>query len=179
MKNWKTHSKKTALDCGKFLKVEYHDVEFDEGKRISTWPWVITPDFVNVVVERSDGDFLVFHQSKYAIDSDSLGIVGGYIEPCEIPIEAAKRELMEETGYEAPDWVSLGSYPVDANRGCGTGHFFLARHAQAVREPDADDLEKYEITTLTKTELLEAVRSCRFKVMTWAAAVALSLPHLD
>ena len=179
MKNWKTHSRTTALDCGKFLKVEYHDVEFDDGPRIPRWPWVITPDFINVVVQLENGDFLVYRQSKYAIEGDSWAIVGGYIEPGEDPLRAAKRELMEETGCEARNWTSLGSYAVDANRGCGTGHLFLATGARSVAHPDADDLEKYEIRALSKEQLVDALQSGRFKTLTWAAAVALALPHLD
>lgn len=179
MKNWKTHSRKTALDCGKFLKVELHDVEFDDGTRIREWPWVVTPDYINVVVQREEGDFLVYRQSKYAIEGDSWAIVGGYIEPGEDPLEAAKRELLEETGYEAPNWTALGSYAIGANRGIGTGHPFLATGARRVAEPNADDLETYEISTMSKGELLSELRSGGFKIMPWATCVALALLHLD
>jgi ADP-ribose pyrophosphatase len=179
MKNWKTHSRKTALDCGKFLKVEYHHVEFDDGTTIPEWPWVIAPNYINVVVQREEGDFLIYHQSKYAIDGDSLAIVGGYVEPGEEPLEAAKRELLEETGYEASSWTALGSYAVDSNRGCGNGHFFLATGARPIQDIDSDDLESYEILTVSKDELIDALKLGRFKVMPWAAAIALALPHLD
>jgi len=179
LKNWKTHSKSTALDCGKFLKVEFHHVEFHGGKSIPEWPWVITPDFINVVVQREEGDFLIYRQSKYAIEGDSLAIVGGYLEPGENPLDAAKRELMEETGFEAPNWVSLGSYAVDANRGCGNGHFYLATGARRVADPYADDLETYEIDFISKTDLTKAMMAGEFKTLTWAAAVALSIPHLN
>ena len=64
MKNWKTLKKETALDCGKFLKVEYHCVEFDDGTTIPKWPWVITPDMINVVVQREEGDFIVYHRQS-------------------------------------------------------------------------------------------------------------------
>ena len=180
MKNWKTLKKETALDCGKFLKVEYHCVEFDDGTTIPKWPWVITPDMINVVVQREEGDFIAYHQSKYAIEGDSLALVGGYIEPeDEAPLEAAKRELLEETGYEAPEWKSLGKFRIDSNRGCGSAHFFLATGARKVQEPDADDLEAYEIRTLSRLELVDALTTGQFKVITWASAVALALPHLD
>lgn len=179
MKNWKTISKTVALDCSKFLKIEYHRVKFDDGHTVTKWPWVITPDFINVVVQRKQGDFLLYHQSKYAIEGDSLAIVGGYIEAGEKPLEAAKRELLEETGYEAPNWTSLGSYVVDANRGCGTCHLFLATDSYCIQDPNADDLETYEIRMLSKAEVIDAMKSRQFKTLTWAAAVALALAHLD
>ncbi len=158
MKNWKTHSRRTALECGKFLKVEYHHVEFDDGTIIREWPWVISPDYINVVVRRKQGDFLVFRQAKYSIDGESLAIVGGYIEPGEAPLDAAKRELREETGYVSDDWTSLGKLAIDGNRGFGMAYPFLATGARKVANPDADDLENYEILTMTKTELINPSR---------------------
>ncbi len=179
MKNWKTHSRRTALDLGKFLKVEVHHVEFDDGTTIPEWPWVITPDYINVAVQREQGDFLLYKQSKYAIEGDSLATVGGYIEPGEDPLGAAKRELLEETGYEAKNWVSLGTFAVDANRGFATAHLFLATGARSVQAPNADDLETYEMLILSKDELVEAVKSGRFKVMAWAAVIGLALLHIE
>ena len=179
MKNWKTHSRKTILDCGKFLKVEAHHVEFDDGTTIQEWPWVIAPDYINVVVQREQGDFLIYHQSKYAIEGESLAIVGGYLEPGEDPLDAAKRELLEETGYTAAKWIPLGAYAVDANRGFATAHLYLATGARSVQAPDADDLETYEMTTLSKEELVEAFKTGRFKVMAWATAVGIALAHLE
>ena len=121
----------------------------------------------------------MFRQSKYAIDGDSWAIVGGYIEPDEDPHEAAKRELMEETGHEAPHWIPLGSYAVDANRGFCNAYSFLATNARKVAEPDADDLEEYEILAMSKNELTETLGAGGFKVLPWAAAVSLALPHVD
>ena len=167
------------LDAGKFLKVEYHDVEFENGPRIEDWPWVITPDFINVVVQREEKDFLVYQQTKYAIEEGSRAIVGGYLEPGEIPLEAAKREMLEETGYEAPEWIDLGEYVVGANRGFAKAYPFLARGARKVAEPNADDLEAYRILTLSFDEMRDALKRGEFKALPWAAAVALALPHLE
>jgi len=117
--------------------VEYHQVEWPNGKVIDDWAWVVTPDYVNVVTETEDGRLLCFRQIKYALDRPALAVVGGYMEPGEDPLAAAKRELREEAGYEAAEWVSLGSYAVDANRGMGTGYFYLARRARFVGKPRA------------------------------------------
>ena len=85
---------------------------------------------------------------------------------------------MEETGYEAEEWIELGSYVVDANRGFCKGHFYFAKGARRIQDPDANDLEAYEILFLTKDELLQAVTDGRFAVISWAAAVGLALPHI-
>ncbi|MGC8780778.1 MAG: NUDIX hydrolase [Anaerolineae bacterium] len=172
---WKTLDRRTILDCGKFLKVEMHTVELPDGRVIHDWAWVIAPDYVNVVAETTEGDYLCFRQTKYAVEGMSLAVVGGYIEPGEEPLAAARRELREETGYEATEWQALGAYPVEANRGVQTAHFFLARGAHRVGEPIADDLEEQQIIRLSRAEMARALAAGEFKVLAWTAVVALAL----
>ena len=116
---------------------------------------------------------------KYGIEGTSLAPVGGYIEPDEDPMAEAKRELLEETGYEAPDWVSLGSYRFGANRGIAMAHLFLALDAHSVMPPDSDDLEEQELIYLTRLELETALVEGRFKVLAWATVVSLGLQCLE
>ena len=145
------------------------------GRFIPDWSWVITPDFINVVAITTDGDYLFFRQTKYSIDGTSLAPVGGYLEPDEEPLAAAKRELLEETGYQADQWTPLGSYPVDGNRGCGTAHFFLATAAREVAAIDADDLEEQELLLMSRAETETALAANEFKLLPWMAIVALTL----
>ncbi len=174
-----TRSQRTVFDGGKYLQVEYRQVEWPNGKVIDDWAWVITPDYVNVVAETEEGRLLCFRQTKYAIQEPSLACVGGYMEPGEEPLVAAQRELREESGYSAPDWFPLGVYPVDANRGIGNGHFFLALGARFVGKTASDDLEEQETLLLTREEVRAALVRGEFKIMPWAAAVALAVLKLD
>ena len=178
MAAWKTVERKTILKQDKWLTVESHTVEVPDGSIIPDWPWVITPDYINVLAVTVEGKFLCFRQEKYGLEGVSLAPVGGYIEPGEIPEEAAKRELLEETGYEADDWVNLGSFRVDPNRGICTGNLFLARNAKYVTEPDSDDLEEQELLYLSLPELEEALVNGEFKVLAWAANIAFSILYL-
>lgn len=177
MQSWNTRDRKTVLSQPPFLVVEQHAVELPDGRVIDDWPWIITPDFINVVVEMEDGRWLFFRQTKYAVDGTSLAPVGGYIDADEEPLHAAQRELREETGCEAPEWLPLGSYAVDGNRGAGRAHFFLARSACKVADPNADDLEEQELLLLSRGEVEAALRAGEFKLLPWAAIVALALVH--
>lgn len=178
MQSWKTLSRRTILDCGKFLRVENHTVELPDGRVLSEWPWLITPDYINVVAVTEAGEFLCFRQTKYAVGGISLAPVGGYVEPGEEPLAAAQRELLEETGYQAADWIDLGRYPVDGNRGAGTAHFFLARAARRVVDARADDLEEQQLLHLSRSELEAALTAGEFKLLPWAAIVALALYYM-
>ena len=179
MQLWKTLSRRVVLDQGKFLTVESHTVELPDGRVIPDWPWVITPDYVNVIAVTEDGEFLCFRQTKYGVDGTSFAAVGGYIEPGEEPLTAARRELLEETGYEAPEWIDLGHYRVDGNRGAGTAYLFLARGARRVADADADDLEEQDLLHLSRSALEAALAAGEFKLLPWATAVALALLHLE
>ncbi len=175
MQPWKTLSRTTILDHSKFLKIENRAIELPNGRVIKDWPWVVKPDYVNVLAVTDDGKFLCFRQTKYAVEGTSLAPVGGYVDPGEEPFVAAKRELREETGYESPEWTNLGSYVVDGNHGAGTGHLFLAHRARCVSRPIVDDLEEQELLQLSREEIEQAVAGGKFKVLAWATTVALAL----
>jgi ADP-ribose pyrophosphatase len=178
MQIWKTLSRRTLLNHSKFLVVESHTVELPDGRVIDDWPWVITPDYINVVAETEDGAFLCFCQTKYSVEGTSLAPVGGYLEPGEDPLAAAQRELLEETGFTAAEWIALGRYPVDGNRGAGVAYPFLARGARRVAKIHADDLEEQELLYLSRAEIEAALDAGEFRLLPWAVAVALALRRL-
>jgi ADP-ribose pyrophosphatase YjhB (NUDIX family) len=160
---------------GNFLKVESHTVELPDGRVIQDWPWIITPDYVNILVETRDEHFLIFRQNKYCVDGPTLAPIGGYLGPDEVPLEGAQREVLEETGYIPQHWIHLGSYRVDANRGIATAHLYLARAARSVADPLSDDLEEQQLLHLTRSELEDALEAGEFKILSWAMVVALGL----
>jgi ADP-ribose pyrophosphatase len=175
MSTWHTLARKILLVFPRFLAVESHTVQTPTGQVIEEWSWVATPDYINVAVVTEEGAWLCFRQTKYGYEGLSLAPVGGYVEAGEAPLAAAQREVLEETGYTAPTWLSLGTYRVDANRGAGNAHLFLATGAVKVAEPTADDLEPQELLMLTRDEVETAVNNGDFKVLAWAAVMALGL----
>ena len=178
LRPWKTLSRRTILDHSKFLTVESHAIKLPDGEVIPDWPWIIIPSAAIILAIAHDQRFICFRQTKCAVDGMSLAPVGGMIEPGEKPIDAAKRELLEETGYESSEWINLGKYAVDPNRGVAEMHLFLALNARYVCDPNSDDLEDQELIYLSKAEIETALESGEFKVLAWTTVVSLALNYL-
>ena len=176
---WETVSRKTILSHSKFLTVESHTVKLPDGQIIPDWAWLIIPSAAIVLAVTEGNKFLCFRQTKYAVEGTSLAPVGGMLEPNEKPLDAAKRELLEEMGYVTSEWVSLGSHILDPNRGIATMHLFLALNAKQVATPDSDDLEDQELLLLSRRELENVLNAGEFKILAWSAVVAMSLNYLN
>jgi ADP-ribose pyrophosphatase len=179
LRAWETVSRKTVLAHNRFLSVESHIVRLPNGQIIPDWAWLVIPDAAIVLAMTPDKKFLCFRQTKYAVEGITLAPIGGMLEPHEDPLDAAKRELLEETGYEASAWVNLGSHILDPNRGIATMHLFLALNAKEVAAPNSDDLEDQELLFLTRREIENALIAGEFKILAWSAVVALSLNYLN
>lgn len=100
-----------------------NDVEIEDFYRIEMIPYVMM-----FAVDREGCVAMVEHY-KHGPQLVSLELPAGYIEN-EDPLETAKRELLEETGLVSEEWVYLGKFFKDGNRGCGWVHGFLARNAE-------------------------------------------------
>lgn len=178
MQEWKTLKRETILDHNKFLKVERHTIQLPDGKVITDWPWVVSPDYALVLPVTNKKTLLLFHQTKYAVHGTSLAPIGGYVEPDEHPLACAKRELREEMGMEAQSWISLGSYPNNGNHGGGKGHLFLALDVHSVGDPIIDDLEEMELIEMNIDDVEQKILQGDVKVMGWVAMVATGLLYL-
>lgn len=179
LRPWKTLSTETLLQFDPFLTVEKHHILLPSGQEIPDWTMVKIPDAVIVPAITTDDKFLVFRQTKYAIHGLTLAPVGGMLNPGEDPLAAAQRELLEETGYTAPDWTPLGNYIADPNRGVCTIHLYLAQKAAFTQPANADDLEDQQLIFLNEQEVRQALLQGEFKAIMWTSAIALSLLHLD
>ena len=130
------------------------------------------PAVVAVVIREEE--VLLVRRAK-SPNKGRWGFPGGKIEFGESLKAAAIRELKEETGCEAKDWTFLGAFATDANRGNGTGFYYLARGASQTGPVDSDDLEEQHLLLLTPDELKQALLDARVKVITWQACLVMAL----
>jgi 8-oxo-dGTP pyrophosphatase MutT (NUDIX family) len=99
------------------------------------------PDWINVVPITPHGELVLIKQYRHGIKSPTLEIPGGMVDPGETPLEAAKRELLEETGYASDDWLCIGRVHPNPAIQDNTCYTFLARGVRRVQEPRFDGTE--------------------------------------
>jgi ADP-ribose pyrophosphatase len=139
---------------------------------------VALPEFSLVVPMTADGQFVMIREFKPGANAVTLNAPAGGLQGGEDPLEAARRELLEETGYAAPDWHALGSFIVDGSTGGGRGHLFLARGATRVAAPTLDETEEIDVVVLDEPALRAALRAGEVRMMPTACAVGLALLEL-
>ena len=106
---------------------------------------------------------MVMRCYRHAVGEVTLTMPGGMLEVEEDPMAGIKRELLEETGYIAHEWQSLGAFLGNSTRGCGTYHLFFARGAHQIQLSDSGDLEELELLLWKRSEVESAIEKGQVK----------------
>ena len=174
MKPWRVLAKRLVLERPPWLTVGEQDVELPDGTVLKDFNWIATRPFA-IVVPLLDGDRTILVRSfKLGVGAISLSLPAGYLEDAEEPLDGAKRELREETGHEAPEWLTLGRYVVDGNYGSGYMHAFIAKGAVKVCEPHSGDHEEQELLVMPFKDAIAKLRSGEVAQLSSAAALGLA-----
>ena len=174
MEHWQVIEEREVFALEPWMRISTQDIRLPDGRVVHNFGRIQLPDYVIIFAQTSNGRVIVERQYKHGVGSVSLMFPSGMIEPGEQPLQAAQRELLEETGYHASQWQALGSFVSNGNYGCGTAHVFKVKGVQRVAEPDSGDLEEMEILLKTPQELFEAVLSGEVGLLGSATAVALA-----
>ena len=90
-----------------WLTVRRDCVELPDGRQNPEFYVLEYPDWVNVIAITEDGKFVMERQYRHGLGKTCFEIPAGVIEEGEDPLDAAKRELMEETGYGEGTWRKI------------------------------------------------------------------------
>lgn len=112
---------------------------------------------IGVVPVDAAGNTWLVGQFRYPLGRYSWELPEGGCREGEDPLDAAKRELAEETGLTAARWERLCSFDVSNCCSDETGHLFLARDL-TVGEAHPDEDEQLAVRKLPLGEAMEMVR---------------------
>jgi len=160
-----------------WIEVFEERLRLPDGRAVDDFYTVRLRDFV-VVAPFTIGDRLVLMRHyRHGVRRMTYSLPSGFIDAGEGPAGAARRELLEETGFVADMWVGLGTFAVDGNRGCGVEHVFLASGARQVQKPASHDLAESTVELASVDEAIERLRRGEIGELPSAAGIALALMY--
>ena len=132
--------------------------QLPDGRVNSEYYVLEYPDWVNIIALTEEGQVILERQYRHALGKTCYELPCGVIEEGETPLEAAKRELLEETGYaggEWKEWMVLSPNPATSTN---LAHSFVATGVRKVSGQHLDATEDIEVSLHSPSfvrELLE------------------------
>lgn len=160
---------------GKLIKVTY-DIAEVNGKE--AWREVVHhPGASAVVAIDEDNRIIMEKQFRYALNDYLLEIPAGKLDAGEDPLVCAKRELEEETGIIASEWISLGTIATSPGFCNEVIHLYVAK-GLSKGEIHWDEDEYVEVERYTFDELLQRIKEEKIKDSKSLSALLLAMPYL-
>jgi len=142
---------------GRFLKIEQDEVQAPDGK-VYVREYILHPGAAMMIPLLPNGNVIMIHQYRHAVKQVLLEFPAGKRDPGEQTLNTAKRELVEETGYEAREWKFLTTiHPVI---GYSNEHIdlYLAKDLLQM-EQKLDHGEFIEVVEVNPKDLMQLVRA--------------------
>ncbi|MCC8038982.1 MAG: NUDIX hydrolase [Bacteroidales bacterium] len=157
-KKWKILSSEYLVKRP-WLTARRDKVELPDGRVNDEFYVLEYPAWINVIAITEDGRIVMERQYRHALGVTCYEIPAGVVEQGEQPIDAAKRELEEETGYVGGEWSEL--MVLSANPGLlnNLTYCYLARGVKPNGTRHLDATEDLEVVLMERDKLVELLQS--------------------
>lgn len=176
---WKVLSSENVFSSG-FFRIQSDRCELPDGRVMPRYYVMSFPDWVNILPITKDGQVLLVRQYRHASGKVHLEIPGGSLDPQaqESTQEGARREMLEETGYDSTNIVKvLSHYPNPALQS-NQMHTYIAFNCAKTQEPQLDPFEDLELYQCSLDRLEEHLLSGDIDHSLMIAAVTQALAYL-
>jgi 8-oxo-dGTP pyrophosphatase MutT (NUDIX family) len=134
--------------------------------------------WANIVALTKTNEVIMVQQYRHGICDVLLEFPGGIVEDGEDPIDGARRELLEETGYQASEWIQVGQLFPNPALQTNTLYCYLALDAEKVSGQNLDAGEDIEVHIVPLDELVELAKRGEFPHALMNAVLFSALAYL-
>lgn len=121
------------------------------------------PDWVNVIAITKEGKFVMIEQYRHGLDDVFIELPAGVIEPGETPLEGAKRELKEETGFGGGIWQEYTVVCQNPSICNNMTHCFLALDVEPFDTQHLEASEDIRVLLLSREEVITLLQEDKIK----------------
>lgn len=167
---WQVLSSRTII-ADRWIDLRADDCQDARGHRIAPYYVLAPADWISVLALTPDGDAILVEEYRHGAGIVALGTIGGAVEAGEHPADAARRELLEETGHAPGALVELGATWANFGNHTNRVHHFLARDCVRVADQDLDDSETIAVRQMPAEDLDRHLPQS-YHQLTWFKALA-------
>ncbi|MCB0394617.1 MAG: NUDIX hydrolase [Bdellovibrionales bacterium] len=179
MKPWKTLGTDILLDTP-FCKFKIEKCELPDGRVMPKYYVMEFTDWVNILPITTDGKVILIKQYRQGSMECTWEIPGGAVHPDEgnESLDAARRELEEETGFSSNEVLRLGSMSPNPALQRNQLHTYVALNCKKIGEQNLDPFEEIEVHLFDKAEVLKMIKRGEITHSLIVASLFLALDHL-
>lgn len=153
-----------------WFTVRHESLVSPEGRRIPDYYVLEYPDWVNVIAVTARGEYLMVSQYRHGLGTTDYELVAGVSEPSDASmLDAARRELLEETGYGGGRWRLLTVVAPNPATQNNRTYCFVAEGVEAIAEQRLDPTEEVRVHRLRLDEVKELLHGDRIRQALMAA----------
>ncbi|WFU09934.1 NUDIX hydrolase [Rhizobium sp. CB3090] len=172
---WQVKSSKHLLH-DRWLKVRADACVTAEGVEIAPYYVLEYPDWVQVVALDAEDNIYLVQQYRHALGVVSLELPGGAIDANDAsPVEAATRELREETGLSASEWEYVSALAPNPATHSNRSHIVLARNVEISGKPVDDPTERIRLIRMPIRQAIKLALEGKMIQTIHIAALTLAL----
>lgn len=139
-------------------------VELPSGVQMPEYYVLEYPDWVNTLAITKDGKFLMVRQYRHGIQKTCFELCAGVCDPSDpSPMDAAKRELLEETGYGNGEWELFMTESANTSTMNNTNYCFLARNVEQISSQHLEETEDITVHLLDVEEVKQLMLNNEIK----------------